>query len=69
MSNLSIEVFCVTVMETTYNRANADHADLHTIFDPGWYWRDYDGPAVGPYTTEREAWEDAPIPRLPGEEQ
>jgi hypothetical protein len=62
-----VEVFRVSQMETNYNLANADHADEHTITDPGWYWWACfpgclpDGPAIGPYETEREALRDAQI--------
>jgi hypothetical protein len=60
-----VEVFGVSQMEANYSLANTDHADEHTITEPGWYWWTCfpgclpDGPPIGPYETEREALLDA----------
>ena len=60
-----VEVFQVSPMEATYNRANADHADEYTIDAPGWWWWSCfpgclpDGPASGPFPTQAEAEADA----------
>jgi len=64
----TVEVFGVSTLEAIYNRNNADHATADTIFEPGWYWTDERARPVGPFDTEESAWDDAPLPRLPGDD-
>ena len=58
-----IEVFRVSEMDAAYNM-EMDHASIHTVVTPGWYWWDDDPdvPPVGPFLNEESAREDADGP-------
>ena len=52
-------VFQITETQAQFNRDNADHSNLFTIFEAGWYWAYPEEPATGPFDSDTEAAEDA----------